>query len=292
MEQHQFGLREWADLCERKDATIAALQARVQELEAIKIPDDAFTYCAYCGEKSPVDEHNEDLSAHIKVCLKHPMRDAESQLTQRTAERDTARRRVDELEAREVDVVLLREDLEKRTAELEAAKRKVDLAEKKAWLAAHDVGFFSMWNGTDHSGPPKLALLCNDTFAWATADAEDVLDEQIDTIVELFKSEGEAGVIKWIAQQRNMKPMESVGKWLFGCDAIKKERDDLQAELERVRADNKALDKWRADVTMALQRPEGAFFVDVPQHIKDLVKERDELRALVAANKETKHDAI
>ncbi|MBX3321336.1 MAG: hypothetical protein KF890_15785, partial [Nitrospira sp.] len=207
-------------------------------------------------------------------------------------ERDTARRRVDELEAREVDVVLLREDLEKRTAELEAAKRKVDLAEKKAWLAAHDVGFFSMWNGTDHSGPPKLALLCNDTFAWATADAEDVLDEQIDTIVELFKSEGEAGVIKWIAQQRNMKPMESVGKWLFGCDAIKKERDDLQAELERVRADNKALDKWRADVTMALQRPEGAFFVDVPQHIKDLVKERDELRALVAANKETKHDAI
>ena len=79
-------------------ATIAALQARVQELEAIKIPDDAFTYCAYCGEKSPVDEHNEDLSAHIKVCPKHPIRDVEAQLTQRTAERDTARRRADELE--------------------------------------------------------------------------------------------------------------------------------------------------------------------------------------------------
>ena len=107
-------------------ATIAALQARVKELEAIKIPDDAFTYCAYCGEKSPVDEHNEDLSAHIKVCPKHPIRDVEAQLTQRTAERDCARRRVDELEAREVDVVLLREDLEKRTAELEAAKRERD----------------------------------------------------------------------------------------------------------------------------------------------------------------------
>ena len=135
------------------------------------------------------------------------------------------------------DAITLQSQLTQRTAELEAARRKVDLAEKKAWLAAHDVGFFSMWNGTDHSGPPKLALLCNDTFAWATADAEDVLDEQIDTIVELFKSEGEAGVIKWIAQQRNMKPMESVGKWLFGCDAIKKERDDLQAELERVRGE-------------------------------------------------------
>ena len=76
------------DRVNERDATIAALQARVQELEAIKIPDDAFTYCAYCGEKSPVDEHNEDLAAHIKVCLKHPMRDVESQLTQRTAECD------------------------------------------------------------------------------------------------------------------------------------------------------------------------------------------------------------
>ena len=57
----------------------------------------------------------------------------------------------------------------------------------------------------------------------------------------------------------------------------------VKEELERVRADNKALDKWRADVTVALQRPEGAFFVDVPQHIKDLVKERDSLRTLIAA---------
>ena len=142
----------------------------------------------------------------------------------------------------------LESQLTQRTAELEAVQRKVDLAEKKAWLAAHDVGFFSMWNGTDHSGPPKLALLCNDTFAWATADAEDVLDAQIDTIVELFKSEGEAGVIKWIAQQRNMKPMESVGKWLFGCDAIKKERDDLQAELGRVSALVKALPKVEGEI--------------------------------------------
>ena len=253
-------------------ATIAALQARVRELES----------------------QHEDLAQRNRILRHRPDLPVES-----TEFHD--------------QFAALQSQLTQRTAELEAVQRKVDLAEKKAWLAAHDVGFFSMWNGTDHSGPPKLALLCNDTFAWATADAEDVLDAQIDTIVELFKSEGEAGVIKWIAQQRNMKPMESVGKWLFGCDAIKKERDDLQAELERVRervgqrglevvmigkvghyvstavkeelervrADNKALDKWRADVTVALQRPEGAFFVDVPQHMKDLVKERDDLRTLI-----------
>ena len=66
-------------------------------------------------------------------------------------------------------------------------------------------------------------------------------------------------------------------------NAYREQVATLQAELERVRADNKALDEWRADVTVSLQRPGGAFFVDVPQHIKDLVKERDDLRTLILA---------
>ena len=51
---------------------------------------------------------------------------AKEQVAALQAERDTARRRVDELEAREVGVVLLREDLEKRTAELEATKAELE----------------------------------------------------------------------------------------------------------------------------------------------------------------------
>ena len=78
-------------------ATIAALQARVKELEEI-----TKVICGHCCEPMEIPS---------KAVL-------QSQLTQRTAERDTARRRVDELEAREVDVVMLREDLEQRTAEL------------------------------------------------------------------------------------------------------------------------------------------------------------------------------
>jgi DNA repair exonuclease SbcCD ATPase subunit len=69
----------------------------------------------------------------------------------------------------------------------------------------------------------------------------------------------------------------------LACATWETKYRDLQAELERVRADNKALDEWRADVTVSLQRPGGAFFVDVPQHIKDLVKERDDLRTLILA---------
>ena len=84
-------------------ATIAALQARVRELEQ------------WVQDQSTA---NLETMRHTDEMQSRAM-EAEQQLTQRTAERDTARRRVDELEAREVDVVLLREDLERRTAELE-----------------------------------------------------------------------------------------------------------------------------------------------------------------------------
>ncbi|ULA64480.1 MAG: hypothetical protein LZF86_140005 [Nitrospira sp.] len=57
------------------------LERQVAELKALKTPDSTFTYCAFCGEQSPMDEHNEDLSAHIKVCSKHPMRDVEADVT-------------------------------------------------------------------------------------------------------------------------------------------------------------------------------------------------------------------
>ena len=80
-------------------ATIAALQARVKELEEI-----TKVICGHCCEPMEIPS---------KAVL-------QSALTQRTAERDCARRRVDELEAREVDVVL--------SAELEAARKwKIEL---------------------------------------------------------------------------------------------------------------------------------------------------------------------
>ena len=134
MEQHQFGLREWADLCERKDATIAALQARVQELEddrsAWKEIAQDWSAAAKLAEQP--EKFYEGYSAAVMNAMQALLTKARAQLTQRTAERDTARRRVDELEAREVDVVLLRDDLEKRTAELERVRKK--LGETKLYL--------------------------------------------------------------------------------------------------------------------------------------------------------------
>ena len=169
-------------------------------------------------------------------------------LTQRTAERDTARRRVDELEAREVDVVLLRDDLEQRTAELEAAKRERDkIVEARQNMLQSMANWLAQLKPTHHPLYRKG------------------VEEVIAAAFNGYRTDKGQPVLlsEWQEQQIRLA--------------------NLQAELERVRADNKALDEWRADVTVSLQRPGGAFFVDVPQHIKDLVKERDDLRTLILA---------
>ena len=117
-------------------ATIAALQARVQELEddrsAWKEIAQDWSAAAKLAEQP--EKFYEGYSAAVMNAMQALLTKARAEFTQRTAERDTARRRVDELEAREVDVVLLREDLEKRTAELEAAMREVDVWKEKAEL--------------------------------------------------------------------------------------------------------------------------------------------------------------
>ena len=69
--------------------------------------------------------------------LRKQVTDAQATIAALQAERDTARRRVDELEAREVDVVLLREDLEKRTVELEAANHTAS-THQALWREACD----------------------------------------------------------------------------------------------------------------------------------------------------------
>ncbi len=110
-----YGCRMLARRAADAPATIAALQARVQELESNRVPNSM-------QHVIELQAMNNRLGVRVETL--------ESQLTQRTAERDTARRRVDELEAREVDVALLRGDLEKRTAELETVTRERDEAAK------------------------------------------------------------------------------------------------------------------------------------------------------------------
>lgn len=120
MEQHQFGLREWADLCERKDAAIAALQARVQELEQ------------WVQDQSTA---NLETMRHTDEMQSRAM-EAEQQLTQRTAELEAANkllyRKNCELGRFETMISDLQAELERvRGLIVEYAKAKTDFDEKR-----------------------------------------------------------------------------------------------------------------------------------------------------------------
>ena len=78
----------------------------------------------------------DELESYVEN-LQKQLADAQATIAALQAERDTARRRVDELEAREVDVVLLREDLEKCTVELEAVNHTAS-THQALWREACD----------------------------------------------------------------------------------------------------------------------------------------------------------
>ena len=80
-----------------------------------------FTYCAYCGFKSPVDKNGEEIAAHIRTCDKHPMRAMELEYDQRmTTLRNTISDLRSQLEAQSVtyqdnltEIQLLKDQLQR-----------------------------------------------------------------------------------------------------------------------------------------------------------------------------------
>ena len=77
--------------------------------------------------------------------------------------------------------------------------------------------------------------------------------------------------------QAQLRQVEGERDHAKKMEAVQKEVADNQAwHVQKLKG-------WRDTVTLALQRPGGARFEDVPGHIKALVKEHDTLRQLVSA---------
>ena len=127
MEQHQFGLREWADLCERKDATIAALQARVQELEAQH--EDLV-------ERNRILRHRPDLPVE-RTEFHDRFVKLQSQLTQRTAELEAVK--ADTKNMLDVATRRLHEQVNDLQAELERVRGELQSAEAGYFVAEREL---------------------------------------------------------------------------------------------------------------------------------------------------------
>lgn len=80
-------------------------------------------------------------------------------------------------------------------------------------LAARDVIFFSTYDEDTNSWPDcgeffTPVVNVNDTFAYATADAQRITDDQIDTLIRLERRFGNDGVVAWAAAVRGCEPLE------------------------------------------------------------------------------------
>lgn len=83
-------------------------------------------------------------------------------------------------------------------------------------------------------GPPRLALICNDTFGYAVADCEAVALEDAPKFLKLWDTEGWPGIVRYIAMVRGSQPILEVQASMAGADPvfqlIRRERERQDAK--------------------------------------------------------------
>ena len=84
------------------------------------------------------------------------------------------------------------------------------------WLASRDILFFSQYDEAegDWNGGFTCAIMCNDTFYYASADCESVCDvEDLELVRYLYEKCSWDGVAAWVSSKRNwqepLKPLQT-----------------------------------------------------------------------------------
>lgn len=82
-------------------------------------------------------------------------------------------------------------------------------AECLFWLAARDLIVFSTYDPImeTHNNYWHAAVCCNDTFYYATADAEDLAPGEELRLRAIYERHGWPGVVAWCAVKRGEEPL-------------------------------------------------------------------------------------
>lgn len=78
-------------------------------------------------------------------------------------------------------------------------------------MVCADDAFFTSYDEVTkkHDGTkPKLCLLMNDVWQWASADGESVEWADVEPIYRLWKEQGSDGLLVWACKKRNMRPQK------------------------------------------------------------------------------------
>lgn len=79
-----------------------------------------------------------------------------------------------------------------------------------------------------------LAVMCNDVFAWASADAEPIeSEEELISLTKEVIKDLTWGSVKWVSKKRNMKPQQPLIDMLKANNSWDQDMESLPSNLYR-----------------------------------------------------------
>jgi len=114
--------------------------------------------------------------------------------------------KTDNLLDADIDTAII-DYLQKVIEELKAADRLKNIHKMQAELLYHDVAFwgsnFKNNNINEEFIGIQFCVVCNDVFAWATADCELVEDKELPLVYNIFNQYGRIGIEAWCSLKRD-----------------------------------------------------------------------------------------
>ena len=72
-----------------------------------------------------------------------------------------------------------------------------------------------------------ISVLCNDTFAWATADSEPLSYHEVEPLYQMWLEDKMYGPVRWCCLKRKMRPqeplirvMKEAGRWTDDLEVL------------------------------------------------------------------------
>ena len=62
----------------------------------------------------------------------------------------------------------------------------------------------------DAKKSPSINVVCNDTFGWACADAEEIIHSEIPELYEMWEKDSDFGPLVWCCKKRQQKPIKPI----------------------------------------------------------------------------------
>ena len=85
-----------------------------------------------------------------------------------------------------------------------------------------------LWKGEKSGETVILIVNCNDIFAWACADAEDLKESEVQDLYQMWKKDPGWGPAKWVCKKRNLQPQKAAIKFMKQEGSWEEWMDKLQ----------------------------------------------------------------